>query len=48
MECAAVAAHRVPLIYVEDTLIAMPGYFVAEGFVAKEGQEGYIFNVQPE
>lgn len=37
---------RVPLIYVEDKLVAVVGYFVSEDFRVKEG-EGYLFNIIP-
>lgn len=36
---------RVPLIYVEDTLIALAGYCIAEGFAAEKNQEGYLLNI---
>lgn len=36
--------ERVPLLYLDDTLIAVAGYWVCEGFQAAEQESGVCFN----
>lgn len=37
---------RLPLIYVQDELAAIPGYLIVEPFKAQSGEEGYVLIVR--
>lgn len=39
---------RVPLLFLEDKLIAVVGYFINEAFAAREDEEGFMVRLLPE